>query len=284
MLPAHILLKLGRSEPADWAWEVLLEENPDSYEYIKASVLAKGADCGELARRSDLSTGVPDTTPLIADSKDSAVLVKAVQILDQLAEKYPRSLAIRRITLDLVSGDDFRNRASSYLINALAKGIPSIFVDVKALYDDDSKRQIIGELAESYRASLESSNTFGSPSVIGDDDTDTVESTTSYLWTLYFLAQHYSALDDHSQALSILSLATAHTPSLPELSMLRARVLKRAGDPVAAVEAMEEARALDGQDRFLNSKSAKYLVRADRVEEAEKVLGLFTKVRGRGRA
>lgn len=43
---AHILLKLGRMEAADWAWEVLLEENPDSYEYIKASVLAKGGDCG----------------------------------------------------------------------------------------------------------------------------------------------------------------------------------------------------------------------------------------------
>lgn len=42
---------------------------------------------------------------------------------------------------------------------------------------------------------------------------------------------------------------------------------------------MKEARALDGQDRFLNSKTAKYLIRADEVDEAEKVCGLFTKVR-----
>ena len=41
---------------------------------------------------------------------------------------------------------------------------------------------------------------------------------------------------------------------------------------------MQEARELDGQDRFLNSKCAKYMVRADQVQEAEKVLGLFTKV------
>lgn len=43
---AHLLLKLGRNEAANWAWELLLEENPDSYEFIKGSVLAKGADCG----------------------------------------------------------------------------------------------------------------------------------------------------------------------------------------------------------------------------------------------
>lgn len=46
MVIAHLLLKLGRKEPAEWAWELLLAENPDSYEYIKASVLAKGADVG----------------------------------------------------------------------------------------------------------------------------------------------------------------------------------------------------------------------------------------------
>lgn len=44
---ARILLKLGRIEPALWAWELLLEENPESKEYIKSTVLAKGADCGK---------------------------------------------------------------------------------------------------------------------------------------------------------------------------------------------------------------------------------------------
>lgn len=260
------MLKLGRTEAADWAWEVLLEENPDSYEYIKASVLAKGANC---------------------DANSDEDRAKAVAILDKLADKYPRSLAIRRLTLELVSDDEFRTRASAYLTNALAKGIPSLFADVKALYTDSSKRSIIGELAESYRISLEQSNTFSPrPNPDGDAAEDVVESTTSYLWTLYFLAQHHSALGSHTHALSLLDLAEQHTPSLPELSMLRARVLKRAGDAQAAANAMEAARALDGQDRFLNSKAAKYLVRADRLDDAEKVLGLFTKVSRRepGRA
>ena len=43
---AHLLLKLGRKEPAEWAWQTLLEENPDNYNYIKAFVQAKDADVG----------------------------------------------------------------------------------------------------------------------------------------------------------------------------------------------------------------------------------------------
>lgn len=60
--------------------------------------------------------------------------------------------------------------------------------------------------------------------------------------------------------------------------MARARVLKRAGDPVGAAHAMEEARLLDGQDRFLNGKAAKYWLRAGNVKKAEELLAMFTKV------
>ena len=84
----------------------------------------------------------------------------AVTILDQLAEKYPRSLSIRRITLELVSGTDFRSRASTYLTTALSKGIPSVFADIKALYSDKEKCQIIGELVEEFRKGLEEKGKF----------------------------------------------------------------------------------------------------------------------------
>lgn len=41
---------------------------------------------------------------------------------------------------------------------------------------------------------------------------------------------------------------------------------------------MNDARELDLQDRFINSKSAKYYIRDDKIAEAEKILGLFTRV------
>lgn len=60
--------------------------------------------------------------------------------------------------------------------------------------------------------------------------------------------------------------------------MFKARVLKRVGDPFGAARAMDEARLLDLQDRFLNTKTGKYRLRAGMEEEAQEVLGLFTKV------
>jgi len=60
--------------------------------------------------------------------------------------------------------------------------------------------------------------------------------------------------------------------------MARALVLKRAGDPQGAAQSMEEARLLDGQDRFLNGKAAKYWLRAGNVAKAEELLVMFTKV------
>lgn len=112
----------------------------------------------------------------------------------------------------------------------------------------------------------------------GETSDSTNEPPTTYLWTLYFLAQHYSHLSRHNLALSILDVALTHTPTLPELHTCRARALKRAGDPLGALQSIEEARKLDGQDRFLNTKSAKYHLRAGLSEEAQAIFGLFTKV------
>ena len=60
--------------------------------------------------------------------------------------------------------------------------------------------------------------------------------------------------------------------------MIKAMVLKRSGDVESAAYVMEEARILDLQDRFLNSKAAKYWLRAGHVAKAEELLALFSKV------
>ncbi|GAA6010456.1 hypothetical protein JCM10207_001313 [Rhodosporidiobolus poonsookiae] len=255
---ARLLLKLGRTESALWAWEVLLGENPDSREYIRAMVQAKGGDC---------------------DDKTPEGREKAVAILDELADKYPRSMGIKRLALDLASGDRFRALLTPYLLHGLTKGIPSLFADIKALYrlpggEGAEKAKVVGEVVEEFKKGLEEQGRVGGE---GDD----VDTPSTYLWTLYFLASHHShPLNPSSSqplALSVLSLAESHTPSLPELQTLRARILKRAGDPAAAAHAMEAARRLDGQDRGLNCASAKYAIRAGEWERAEKTVGLFTK-------
>lgn len=175
------------------------------------------------------------------------------------------------------SVEDFRSLANAYLLRGLKKGIPSLFVDLKSLYQDTQKRAIIEELVDGYRRSLEEGHLPDESS----DDTGTEPDSdvpTTYLWTLYFLAQHFSHIGQHPHALSLLSLAISHTPTLPELHTLRGRILKRLGDHHGASIAVNEARLLDGQDRFLNTKSAKYKLRAGLIEEANDTFGLFTKV------
>lgn len=132
------------------------------------------------------------------------------------------------------------------------------------MYRDPAKRQAIQEIVEGLREQL----------VV-----TTGPEPTTYLWTLYFLAQHYSYLFNHNHALELLELGIAHTPTLPELYAFKARVLKRCGDPIGAAFSLDEARILDLQDRFLNTKCAKYRLRAGLVDEASDILGLFTKVR-----
>lgn len=166
--------------------------------------------------------------------------------------------------------------ARKYIQDGLTRGIPSLFSDIKGLYVDTKKQEAIEEIVEDLKSKFASEATNGHAI---DETTDhTTEPPTTYLWTLYFLAQHYSHLNRLNLALSILDVALTHTPTLPELHTCRARALKRAGDPLGALQNIEEARKLDGQDRFLNTKAAKYHLRADLSEEAQIIFGMFTKV------
>jgi len=48
-----------------------------------------------------------------------------------------------------------------------------------------------------------------------------------------------------------------------------------------ACEFMEEARSLDLADKFLNTISTKYFLRANKIEDARKVMSIFSKNRTR---
>jgi len=80
-------------------------------------------------------------------------------------------------------------------------------------------------------------------------------------------------------ALEYIEKAIDHTPTLIELFMCKGKIHKHAGDLTSAAASMDDARDLDTADRFINSKSAKYHLRANRVEAAALVCGKFTRVR-----
>ncbi|KAJ7857249.1 NMDA receptor-regulated protein 1-domain-containing protein [Mycena olivaceomarginata] len=242
---ARLLTKLG-SDEAEHAWRVLVEHNAESYEYYQ----------GYLSNLGLTLDAAGPTAP------------QSLTVLQEFSTQIPRATAPRRLALTIASGEQFRELVKPYLLSGLKKGVPSLFSDIKGLYHDQAKQQIIEEVALAARDQF----SFAEPSSSAAE-----VDPTSYLWTLYFLAQHHSSLGRHAQALEILDAALCHTPTLPELHAFKGRVLKRAGDLYGGARCLEDARFLDGQDRFLNTKSAKYRLRAGMVEEASALLGLFTK-------
>jgi HEAT repeat protein len=181
----------------------------------------------------------------------------------------------------------FRVLATTYIVAGLERGVPSLFVDIKSLYENSDKMAVVGELVEDVVTKLEAETSLHGDGTLcyfsaNTERIDTTPPPTTLLWAYYFLALHLAhprhPSPDHIRALELLDKAIEHTPTLPELYMARAMVLKRAGDATSAAREMELARALDGQDRYVNGKAGKYLMRAGQGDKAIEVLGLFTKV------
>ncbi|CBQ67984.1 related to n-terminal acetyltransferase 1 [Sporisorium reilianum SRZ2] len=246
---ARCLAGLGKKDEAEALWRQLIKSNPDNKRYFAGLLNLLGV------------TESPSTATTAGDSK-------AVEVFKGLQADHPKSTAAKRLALIHATGDDFKQLATAYAKSALVKGVPSLFSDLKSLYQDPSKQDALEQIVETLR--LEWAPTTA-PSADGTDPP------TSYLWSLYYLAQHYSLTGDTTRALHYIDCAISHSSTLPELHMVRARVLKRAGDLHGASAAMTDARLLDGQDRFLNSKAAKYLLRTNETVEAERIVGLFTK-------
>ncbi|KAF9559465.1 NMDA receptor-regulated protein 1a [Agrocybe pediades] len=243
---ARLLTKLKAPE-ADEAWLALIQHNADSYESYRGYFQHLGI-------------------PLEQGNKE------AVAKLEEFATQLPKATAPRRLQLTVASIDQFESLVKPYIVKNLVKGVPSLFADLKSLYADKEKQQIIETLVESLRKEYASAST----SSVTTSSSGESEPTT-YLWTLYYLAQHYSYLSQPEKALALLDIVIKHTPTLPELHMCKARTLKRSGDLLGAARCQNDARLLDGQDRFLNTKFGKYLLRAGMVEEASSIFGLFTK-------
>lgn len=238
-------LKLGRLADAQQQHRFLLERNPHSLPYVQGYLLAKG---------------VHPRQPVSQE--------EALPLIEEMEISWPDSLAIRTTALELLSGSEFEKRAEAHFVCSCQKGVPSLFNFFKQYYSDMGKRELIGAMAEKQRLAWQES-------ALAEDD-DTTESPSAYVWSLYFLAQHYSHVGDSERAQAYIQSAIAHTPTSPELHMTRARILKRTGALHAAADAAETARLLDGQDRYLNCKSVKYALRINDRDTAEALAGKFT--------
>ncbi|MFQ6621124.1 hypothetical protein Gotur_003080 [Gossypium turneri] len=176
---------------------------------------------------------------------------------------------IDEMPLDFLQGDKFREAAVSYIQPLLTKGVPSLFSDLSPLYNHYGKADILEQLMLELEHSIRTTGRF--------PDRTEKEPPSTLLWTLFFLAQHYDRRGQYDMALSKIDEAIQHTPTIIDLYSVKSRILKHAGDLVAAASLADEARCMDLADRYINSESVKRMLQADQVALAEKSAALFTK-------
>ncbi|KAH0434372.1 hypothetical protein IEQ34_026832 [Dendrobium chrysotoxum] len=249
-----ILDKLGRVEDGEKLYRSLLLMNPDNYRYFVG-----------LQKCLGLYSEIGQYTTEEINQLD--VLYKS------LAEQYSWSYAAKRIPLDFLEGEKFHHAADNYVRPLLTKGVPSLFSDLSPLYDHCGKADILEQLFVELETSVKSSGCF--------PGRDTKEPPSTLLWILFLLSQHmsqhYERRGQHDLALVKIDEAIKHTPTVIDLYSIKGRILKHAGDLVAAASLADEARSMDLADRYLNSECVLRMLEADQVGLADKTAVLFTK-------
>lgn len=304
---AELLLSLGRnSEAAKFIEEQLIGRNQENYMYYE-----------QLERALSL------------DQQDELSRLKLYQTIQK---KYPRAKVPQKIPLSFVkTPQNFKPIVDEYLKNSIRKFLPSLFRNLKPVYDYDfdemvmslnekfletkkqnlgpsteidkqnsslefieignnsvenrktrtnvferhglpTKIKIIGDLVLGYERNLLENVSFESEPATRDS-----ENKTNILWIYYYLAQHFDYIGDYDKAFDYVRKALEHTPTLIELHTLKGKLYKHIGEFDKAAEQVNEAQRLDTADRYLNSKCAKYLLRANKISQAEEMCAKFTR-------
>jgi peptide alpha-N-acetyltransferase len=190
-------------------------------------------------------------------------------LYDELATQFPDSSSIKRIPLNFATGEEFRKRLEVFVKPYIRKTIPSLFSVLKSLYHNQDKVQVIEQVFTSYLTRLESTSKFPGESQ--------EEAPSTLLWVLIYLSYHYDRLGQTKKAIEFIDRAIEHTPTVVELYLCKGRLMKHAGDYQQAAELIDKARRMDLADRYLNTKTTKYMLRAGRFEDAENTIRLFAK-------
>ncbi|KAL6559856.1 N-alpha-acetyltransferase 16, NatA auxiliary subunit [Orobanche gracilis] len=262
-LEVSLLEKLDRLDEGVERYKKLLSMNPDNYRYYEGLQRCMG-----LFKKNGQY------------SSDEIDRLEALYV--SLSKQYSRSSAVKyyglfcfwthvgqRIPLDFLSAEKFHLEAESYIRSFLTKGVPSLFSDLSPLYDHSGKADILEKLILELEHSLKATGAY--PGRMEKEPPSTL------VWTLFYLAQHYDRRGHYEVALKKIDEAIEHTPTVIDLYSVKSRILKHAGNPVAAAALADEARCMDLADRYVNSDCVKRMLQADQVALAEKTALLFTK-------
>lgn len=245
---ARLLDASGKQDAASLAWVELVNINVECMDY----------------HRNLRSCMIGDKT---GDSLEASLDCLA-DIYDNLKEQNPKSIALSRVPLDFLTGEEFNKSLIPYLKKMLQKGVPSLFFDMKPLYSDKLKKIFIESTMLAFLANLIEVSKFE----LSDEH---FQSPAAVIWVLLYLSRHFCHFGEISRALGYIEQAISHTPTAIDLYLAKAEILSINGEFELAFASADQARKLDLADRFLNTVCAKHAFAADRVEEAESIVSLF---------
>lgn len=136
-----LLSKVGRLEEANKLYRVLLSMNPDNYRYHE---------------------GLQKCLGLYSESGQysSDQIEKLNALYQSLSEQYTRSSAVKRIPLDFLQDENFKEAVAKYIKPLLTKGVPSLFSDLSSLYDHPRKPDILEQLVVEMKHSIGTTGSF----------------------------------------------------------------------------------------------------------------------------
>jgi len=200
------------------------------------------------------------------------------KFFDELLEEHPTSDSLKRLVLHFITGERFQRRLDVYLRTRLRKGVPSLFRTMRPLYFQAGKAELIEKLLLQYNKCLEEEVSWFGPAVgeaASGDRED--EPPTSLLFTRMVTADHYDFLGDMEKALEYVNSAIAHTPTLVELYLCKARILRHAGNLKESAVWYEDGRSMDLADRYLNTQCVRAMLRLDDTQGGMAKALLFSK-------
>lgn len=286
---AELILRTGGYETAQQLFEELITEFTENYKYhtgLQAAALKLNSET--VARLLELKGCDLPSTELELNEGEVEILAK---LYSDLGARFPKSWSFQKIPLGFLVGEAFKERVGWYLKLQLRRCLPSLGSDLSSIYVgrcpetgkmvrlsdphdliSNPKFLVVSSLAEEYVKSLKTTGAF--------PGSTEKEPPTTLLWALYLHTQMKEKANRVGEALEIVEECIAHTPTALDMLNLKARLLKKSGDLQQAADVMDASRKLDLADRYVNNKTTKYLLRADRVEEAQSVIALFARHEG----
>eukprot|EP00796_Vickermania_ingenoplastis_P005042 gene5042-3631_t len=186
-------------------------------------------------------------------------------LLDSIIEEFPRCDYARRHALDCAPIESFRERLSTFAAGYIRRMVPSLWSVLKSLYRFPDRAAIIGEVFTEWEEQLVN----GTCTVFDETNPCYI------LWVWTFLATHWRRVGDYEKAHHYIDKAIEHTPTLELLYLEKSKIYSREGNTNEAAKLADKARAMDLQDKYLNSKAAKMFFRDNNIEKGEELMSLF---------